>query len=86
MADHLLNSIDLKLSIIQNTLDSKLSQMIKLQAIQAVKDLPLQGQISMLHGVGMSPSEIATCLGRTPNTIRVLLHRKRRSQINEMEA
>ena len=67
MTDEVLKSIDHKLGII-----------IKLIAISAVKGRPMMEQVEMLDGVGLTPVEIATCLGKTPNNIRVTLHTVRK--------
>lgn len=77
MDEHILNSIDLKLSLLNEMLDRKISTLTKISAIGAVKDLSLNEQISLLSSVGLNPTEIASCLGKTPNTVRVLLHRER---------
>ena len=78
MSDHLLQSIDLKLSILQNNLDEKLTTLIKLTAAVVVKDKPLKDQIQTLKGFGMSPKDIAETVGTTSNTVRVMLSRKKK--------
>lgn len=75
--EHLLRSIDLKISMLSEIMDKKMSMLMKVVALDAVKGRPLNEQIKLLHSIGMSPSEIASCLGKTPNTVRVLLHRVR---------
>ena len=76
--DYLLRSIDLKISALAEMLDKKISMLVKVVALDAVKGRSLNEQIHLLDSIGMSPIEIASCLGKTPNTIRVLLHRVRR--------
>ena len=82
--EYLLRSIDLKISALSEMLDKKTSMIMKIVALDAVKGRPLNEQIHLLDSIGMSPMEIASCLGKTPNTIRVLLHRTRRdSHVSE---
>ncbi len=56
------------------SIDSKLYLLTKLMALDVVKGRPFSEQVKMLHSVEMSPSEIAACLGKTPNNIRVAIH------------
>ena len=63
MSDDTIKSIDLKLKLI-----------IKLIAIDVVKGRTFQEQVKLLHDVGMEPFEIAECLGKTANNVRVAVH------------
>lgn len=65
-------------------IDAKLNVMIKLQALEVVKGRILTEQVQMLDNIGMTPSQIASCLGKTPNNVRVALHavRKKKSERN----
>lgn len=86
MTEHLLRSIDHKISALSEMLDEKISLLVKISALDAVKGRPLNEQIHLLNSIGMSPTEIASCLGKTPNTISVLLHRiKKEGRINELK-
>jgi hypothetical protein len=78
--EYLIKSIDHKLSTLSEMLDKKISMLMKIVALDAVKGRPLNEQIHLLDSIGMSPAEIASCLGKTPNTVRVLLHRVRRDR------
>ena len=48
--------------------------MSKLLALDVVKGRPFQEQVKILHELGMQPIEIADCLGKTSNNIRVAIH------------
>jgi len=63
MNEDTLKSIDVRLGIIT-----------KLIALDVVKGRSFQEQVKLLHDVGMQPSEIADCLGKTPNNVRVAIH------------
>ncbi|GEM_PF-1427821 len=65
---------------ILNSIDSKLTIVIRLIALEAVKGRPLQEQVELLSSAGMTPSEIAAALGKTPNNIRVQLHLVKKSK------
>lgn len=56
------------------SIDSRLHTITKLIALEVVKGRPFQEQVKLLHGIGMQPFEIADCLGKTPNNVRVALH------------
>lgn len=67
---------------ILKSIDSKLNLLTKLMALDVVKGRTFSEQVKMLHSVGMSPSEIASCLGKTPNNIRVAIHSlKKKAQV-----
>lgn len=67
---------------ILKSIDSKLDMLTKLMALNVVKGRTSTEQIKMLHSIGMSPSEIASCIGKTPNNVRVAIHSlKKKSQV-----
>lgn len=59
---------------ILKSMDSRLKLITKLIAIDVVKGRTFQEQVKLLHDVGMQPSEIAECLGKTANNVRVAVH------------
>ena len=59
---------------ILKSIDSKLDTLTKLMALDVVKGRTFSEQVQMLHSIGMSPSEIASCIGKTPNNVRVAIH------------
>jgi hypothetical protein len=67
---------------ILKSIDSKLDMLTKLMALDVVKGRTFNEQVKMLHFIGMSPAEIASCIGKTPNNVRVAIHGlKKKSQI-----
>ena len=56
------------------SIDSRLKLITKLMAIDVTKGRTFQEQVKLLHDVGMQPSEIAECLGKTANNVRVAVH------------
>jgi len=75
MSDDILKSIDARLLIAT-----------KLLALEVVKGKQSQEQIKLLHDVGMEAVEIAECLGKTTNYVRVAIHtlkKKQRGSKNE---
>lgn len=66
-------------------IDSRLHIMTKLLALDVVKGRPFQEQVKLLYGTGMTPSEIADCLSKTSNNVRVALHylKKKEAKKNE---
>jgi len=70
MAEKIFESIDNRLKIIS-----------KLLALDVVKGRQFNEQVKILHEIGMQPSEIAECLGKTANNVRVAIHGiKKKSQ------
>lgn len=59
---------------ILKSIDTRLKLITKLIAMDVVKGRTLQEQVKLLHDVGMQPYEIAECLGKTANNIRVAIH------------
>lgn len=66
-------------------LSDKMDTIIKLLALNAVEGKELKNQVSILSSFGFQPKQIADMLGKTPNQIRVTLHRLRRER-SELEA
>ena len=70
MAEKIFESIDNRLKIIS-----------KLLALDVVKGRQFNEQVKILHEIGMKPTEIADCLGKTANNVRVAIHGiKKKSQ------
>lgn len=58
-------------------LNNRLDKLIKILSINMVKNMSENEQLTTLSSIGFQPSEIADLLGKTPNSIRVALHRLR---------
>ena len=74
---------------ILESIDKKMSTLLKLLALNAVTDKSLNEQITLLHNAGMTPAEIAKILNKTSNHIRVALHTIKKNQketSNNLEA
>jgi len=62
----------------------KLDLLIRLSALDVIKDLKAQkDQIMLLSDVGFQPKEIAGILGTSSNTVRVALHSIRKKETKE---
>lgn len=59
---------------ILKSIDNRLRMVTKLLALEVVKGRQFQEQVKLLHDMGMQPSEIADCLGKKANNVRVMLH------------
>ena len=59
-------------------LSEKLDKIIKLFSLAVVKGIEAGDQILMLSSFGFKPAEIADFLGKTPNAVRIALHRARK--------
>ena len=59
---------------ILKSIDENIKLVVRLLASAQVKGKSLTEQITLLRNAGMSPAEIATMLGKTPNNIRVQLY------------
>ena len=70
---------------ILNSIDNRLRIMSKLLALDVVKGRPFQEQIKILHELGMQPMEIADCLGKTSNNVRVAIHGIKKKSQNKGE-
>lgn len=51
----------------------RLGMLIKLTALNVLKDEGFKEQVRILSNVGLRPKEIAEILGKTPNNVRVML-------------
>ena len=67
-------------------ISTKLDVIIKLLALNAVQDKELRTQVLMLSSFGFQPKQIADVLGKTPNSVRILLHRIRKESVEEESA
>ena len=68
-----MNEINLKLL-------EKIDLLVKLTALNIVKDKDYKEQIELLSSIGLKPKEIADLLGKTPNNVRVRLSQIRKSK------
>lgn len=59
-------------------LSEKLGKIIKLLSLAVVKGMEVDDQILMLSSSGFKPVEIAGFLGKTPNAVRIALHKARK--------
>ena len=60
------------------SINEKLDMMIKLLSLDVAKGRTFSEQVKLLNQIGMSPIEIATCLGKTSNNVRVALYEVRK--------
>jgi len=56
----------------------KLDILIKLTALNVVRDMEAKKQVKLLYSLGFPPKDIAWILERPPSTVRVILHRLRK--------
>lgn len=56
----------------------KLDTIIKLLAANSFKDKDLNEKVLLMSKLDLQPKEIAELLGKTPNSIRVMLSRMRK--------
>ena len=68
-----------------NQITSRLDSILKLLALNTVRDRSLKEQVALLSSVGFQPKLIAEMLGKTPNHISVILHDIRKNQQTEPE-
>ncbi len=68
---------------ILKSIDNKLTTLIKMLALDVVRGRTFTEQVELLHNAGMSAVEIAACLGKTSNNIRVTLHTLRKKRAME---
>jgi len=61
-------------------LSDKMDIIIKLLALNAVEGKELKNQVSILSAFGFQPKQIADMLGKTPDHVRVILHRLRKER------
>jgi len=58
----------------------KLDTIIKLLAANSFKDKDLNEKVLLMSKLDLQPKEIAELLGKTPNSIRVMLSRMRKKK------
>jgi DNA-directed RNA polymerase specialized sigma24 family protein len=68
-----MNEIDLKIL-------EKLDLLVKLTALNIIKDKDFKEQVKLLSSIGLQPKEIADLLGKTPNNVRVTLSQIRKEK------
>ena len=56
------------------SINEKLFTIIKLLALNAIKDKPAGKQTLFLHDLGLTSQEIGSILEKSPATVRVQLH------------
>lgn len=61
-------------------LSEKMDIIIKLLALNVVEGKELKNQVSILSSFGFQPKQIADMLGKTPEYMRVILHRLRKER------
>lgn len=66
-------------------LSGKMDTIIKLLALSAIKGKEVKEQVWLLSSSGFQPKDIADILRKTPNHIRVILHRLRKER-KQLEA
>jgi DNA-directed RNA polymerase specialized sigma24 family protein len=66
---------DISLKILE-----KLNLLVKLTALNIVKDKDFKERVELLSSVGFKPKEMADLLGTTPNSVRVTLSRIRKGK------
>ena len=64
----------------QKEILEKLDIIIKLLALDILKGKEAKDQILILHGLGISPTNISLILGKSRNTVNVTLSQARRKQ------
>jgi len=69
--------------LLLQSIDGKLDMVIKLLSLNVSKGRAFTEQVKIFHQIGMSPTEIATCLGKKPNNVRVALHSIRKKERDE---
>lgn len=62
----------------QTVIAQKLDVLIRLIALNTVKDLSFNDQVGFLSSIGLEPRDIAVILGKTPNNVSVALFRLKR--------
>ena len=68
------------------SIDNRLRIISKLLALDVIKGRQFQEQVKILHELGMQPLEIADCLGKTSNNVRVAIHGiKKKSNQKEVD-
>ena len=65
---------------INKRLLEKIDVLVRLSALNIIKDKEYTEQVELLSSVGLQPKEIAELLGKTPNSVRVTLSRLRKNK------
>jgi len=65
---------------INKRLLEKIDVLVRLSALNIIKDKKYTEQVELLSSVGLQPKEIADLLGKTPNSVRVTLSRLRKNK------
>ena len=65
---------------INKRLLEKIDVLLRLSALNIIKDKEYTEQVELLSSVGLQPKEIADLLGKTPNSVRVTLSRLRKNK------
>jgi len=65
---------------INKRLLEKIDVLVRLSALNIIKDKEYTEQVELLSSVGLQPKEIADLLGKTPNSVRVTLSRLRKNK------
>ncbi len=65
---------------INKRLLEKIDVLVRLSALNIIKDKEYTGQVELLSSVGLQPKEIAELLGKTPNSVRVTLSRLKKNK------
>jgi len=68
-----MNEIEIKLL-------EKIDLLVRLTALNIIKDKDFKEQVSLLSSIGLKPKEIANLLGKTPNNVRVTLSLLKKSK------
>lgn len=66
-------------------ISSKLDTIIKLLSISSLEGKDPKTQVLILSSFGLQPKQIAHILGKTPNSVRIMLHRARKETKAEAE-
>jgi len=64
-------------------ISKKLDTVIRLLAIDVTKGRDEKEKVRLLNQAGLAPKDIAGLLGKTPNSVRVMLFKIRKSPLSE---
>jgi len=67
-------------------ISDKLDILIKLTALNIIKDIDYSEQVKLLSSIGLQPKDIAELLGKTSNSVRVTLSRIRKRKNTNKKA
>lgn len=65
---------------VNQEIKDKLDILVKLTALNIIKDIDYPEQVMLLSSIGLQPKEIAELLAKTPNSVRVTLSRLRKEK------